>query len=85
MIFHPYFRRFNVNHHVHIQVAAEKARHLAALATARATIVDDSAITDDGSYKPHPLEEDGSYRGEPAQVVVAHSAVGPVAAVVSGR
>lgn len=65
------------------EVAAEKARHLAAVANARATIIDDSAISDDGSYKVHPLEEDGSYRGEPSEVVVAQSPVGPVAAVVS--
>gem|GEM_PF-4746937 len=63
------------------EVAAEKARHLAILAHARATIVDDSAITDDGSYKPSPLEDDGEYRGEASQIV----AVGPVAAVVSGE
>lgn len=48
-----------------------------------ASAVDDSLLHDDGSYKISPLEEDGSYRGEPVDVVVAHSAAGPVAAVVT--
>lgn len=68
------------------EVVAEKARHLAAVEEAKvqvASAVDDSHLHDDGSYKINPLEEDGSYKGEPVNVVLAHSAVGPVATVVT--